>query len=203
MSTPTASTERDPQTSAVIAAAIEVHRHLGRGFLEYVYRTPLELELLDRGVPFKREVQYPIVYKNKRTGIVFRVNLVCFGAVIVELKAMKALTGSERAQVINYLRASGLERALLLNFGTPILSIERFVNTARPTRALEITTGPDEVMGTGISTRMESETEVGKRNEDEGEMKMGERRKLGTTTRVGPEKIEGEVKKTVQKMGEQ
>ncbi len=90
MSTPTASTERDPQTSAVIAAAIEVHRHLGRGFLEYVYRTPLELELLDRGVPFKREVQYPIVYKNKRTGIVFRVDLVCFGAVIVELKAMKA-----------------------------------------------------------------------------------------------------------------
>ncbi len=141
MSTTTASTERDPQTAAVIAAAIEVHRHMGRGFLEYVYRTPLELELLDRGVPFKREVQYPIVYKGKRTGIAFRVDLVCYGAVIVELKAMKALTGSERAQVINYLRASGLERALLLNFGTPILSIERFVNSARPTRALETQTG--------------------------------------------------------------
>ena len=129
MTTATASTERDAQTSAIIAAAIEVHRHMGRGFLEYVYRTPLELELLERRIPYKREVHYPIVYKGKPTGITFRVDLVCYGEVIVELKAMKALTGSERAQTINYLRASGLERALLLNFGTPLLGIERFVNS--------------------------------------------------------------------------
>ena len=129
MTTATASTERDAQTSAIIAAAIEVHRHVGRGFLEYVYRTPLELELLERRIPYKREVHYPIVYKGKPTGITFRVDLVCYGEVIVELKAMKALTGSERAQTINYLRASGLERALLLNFGTPLLGIERFVNS--------------------------------------------------------------------------
>jgi GxxExxY protein len=128
MTTETTPTERDPQTSAIIAAAIEVHRLLGRGFLEYVYRTPLELELLDRGIPCKREVQYPIIYKGRRTGIAFRVDLVCYGAVIVELKAMKQLTGAERAQTINYLRASGLKRALLLNFGTPLLGIERFVN---------------------------------------------------------------------------
>jgi GxxExxY protein len=128
MTTETTPTERDPQTSAIIAAAIEVHRLLGRGFLEYVYRTPLELELLDRGIPYKREVQYPIIYKGRRTGIAFRVDLVCYGEVIVELKAMKQLTGAERAQTINYLRASGLKRALLLNFGTSLLSIERFVN---------------------------------------------------------------------------
>jgi GxxExxY protein len=128
MSVTATTTQRDPQTSAIIAAAIEVHRHLGRGFLEYVYRTPLELELLERGVPFKHEVQYPMVYKGKRTGIAFRADLVCYNEVIVELKAMKTLTGTERAQAINYLRASGLKRALLLNFGTPILSIERFVN---------------------------------------------------------------------------
>jgi GxxExxY protein len=128
MTTASTGTERDPQTSAIIAAAIEVHRHLGRGFLEYVYRAPLELELLERRLPYKREVQYPIVYKGRPTGISFRVDLVCFGEIIVELKAMKALTGSERAQVINYLRASGLKRALLLNFGTPVLSIERFAN---------------------------------------------------------------------------
>jgi len=130
MTTATARTERDPQTSAIIAAAIEVHRLLGRGFLEYVYRTPLELELLERGIPYKREVQYPIVYKGKPTGIAFRADLVCYGEVIVELKAMKQLTGTERAQTINYLRASGLERALLLNFGTALPSIERFVNFA-------------------------------------------------------------------------
>ena len=128
MTTGTARTERDPQTSAIIAAAIEVHRFLGRGFLEYVYRTPLELELLERGIPYKREVQYPIVYKGKPTGIAFRADLVCYGEVIVELKAMKQLTGTERAQTINYLRASGLKRALLLNFGTALLSIERFIN---------------------------------------------------------------------------
>jgi GxxExxY protein len=128
MTTATGRTERDPQTSAIIAAAIEVHRFLGRGFFEYVYRTPLERELLDRGVPYKREVQYPIIYKGKPTGIAFRADLVCYGEVIVELKAMKELTGAERAQVINYLRASGLKRALLLNFGTALLGIERFVN---------------------------------------------------------------------------
>ena len=66
-----------------------------------MYRTPLELELLDRGIPFTREVQYPIVYKGRRTGIVFRVDLVCYGEVIVELKAMKQLSGAERAQTIN------------------------------------------------------------------------------------------------------
>ncbi len=130
MTTKATSTERDPQTSAIIAAAIEVHRTLGRGFFEYVYRTPLELELIERGIPFKREVQYPIVYKGKPTGIAFRADLVCYGEVIVELKAMKDLTGAERAQAINYLRASGLKRALLLNFGTPLLGIERFVNFA-------------------------------------------------------------------------
>jgi GxxExxY protein len=130
MNTESIRTERDPQTSAIIAAAIEVHRLLGRGFLEYVYRTPLELELLDRGIPLRRETQYPIVYKGRRTGIVFRVDLVCYGEVIVELKAMKQLSGAERAQTINYLRASGLKRALLLNFGTSLLSIERFVNFA-------------------------------------------------------------------------
>ena len=134
MTTATTGTEPDAQTSAIIAAAIEVHRHLGRGFLEYVYRTPLELELPERGIPFQREVQYPIVYKNKRTGIAFRVDLVCCGEVIVELKAMKALTGFEPAQVINYLRASGLKRALLLNFGTPVLSIERLVNFDVPAK---------------------------------------------------------------------
>lgn len=98
MTTAPTGTERDPQTSAIIAAAIEVHCHLGRGFLEYVYRTPLELELVERGIPFQREVQYPIVYKNKRTGISFRVDLLCFGAVIVELKAMKALTAAASAR---------------------------------------------------------------------------------------------------------
>jgi len=92
MTTATTPTERDPQTSTIIAAAIEVHRLLGRGFLEYVYRTPLELELLDRGIPYKREVQYPIIYKGRRTGIAFRVDLVCYGEVIVELKAMKQIT---------------------------------------------------------------------------------------------------------------
>jgi GxxExxY protein len=134
MTIATPSTERDPQTSAIIAAAIEVHRHLGRGFLEYVYRTPLELELLERGIPFKREVPHPIIYKGRPTGINFRVDLICYGEVVVEVKAMKALTGAERAQTINYLRASGLKRALLLNFGTPLLAIERFVNSAVESR---------------------------------------------------------------------
>jgi GxxExxY protein len=128
MTTTHSLTERDPQTGAIIGAAIEVHRHLGRGFLEYVYRAPLEVELLERGIPFKREVQYPVIYKGKKVGITFRVDLLCYDEIIVEIKALKMITGAERAQAINYTRAARKRRALLLNFGTPVLGIERFFN---------------------------------------------------------------------------
>lgn len=119
--------DRDPQTYAIIGAALEAHRHLGNGFLEAVYREAIGYELELRGVPFEREVPFRILYKDIRLTNFYRADLVCFGSVIVELKALQRLSDIEIAQVWNYLKASGLSRGLLLNVGTSELQHERLV----------------------------------------------------------------------------
>jgi GxxExxY protein len=118
----------DPQTAAIIAAAIEVHRVLGCGFVERVYRRPLAFELTEREIPFESEVVFPIEYKGRRTGVVYRLDFVCFGEVVVELKALREISGLEMAQTLNYLRASGLKRALILNFGSSKLQVKRLLS---------------------------------------------------------------------------
>jgi GxxExxY protein len=121
---------RDPQTYAIIGAAFEVHRVLGCGFLENVYQEALARELLRRGIPFRREVELPIDYKGERLDATYKSDFICYDNVIVELKALDRLGGKEKAQVINYLKASGHGRGLLLNFGSTRLENERFVLSA-------------------------------------------------------------------------
>lgn len=123
------SPERDPQTAAVLGAAFEVHNTLGQGFLEAVYLHALCLELTARGVPIRREVAIPIFYKAFKLSCSYRSDILAYDELIVELKAQSALSDVDRAQVINYLKATGIERALLLNFGSPRLQYQRIVLT--------------------------------------------------------------------------
>jgi GxxExxY protein len=119
--------QKDPETFAIIGAAMEVHRELGRGFLELVYQTALALEFQERGIPFKSEVALPIQYKNRVLTCAYRADFICFESVIVETKAISTLTSADEAQLINELKATGLTRGLLLNFGAPSLEHKRLV----------------------------------------------------------------------------
>jgi GxxExxY protein len=124
------SDSRDPQTYAIIGAAMEIHQQLGCGFLEAVYHQAMMLELTARAIPYQREVPLVIQYKGQPLPCGYRADFVCYDDVLVELKAIKQLTSVERAQVIHYLRATGLKRALLLNFGSQSLEYERIVLNA-------------------------------------------------------------------------
>jgi GxxExxY protein len=113
----------------IVGAAIEVHKELGFGFLEAVYQEAMELELTQRGVPFDRQMPLPISYKGQRLKKEYVADLICFGQICVELKALERLSGKEEAQILNYLKATGYRVGLLVNFGnSPKLEWKRFIN---------------------------------------------------------------------------
>jgi GxxExxY protein len=121
--------EKDPQSHAIIGAAMEVHRELGRGFLELVYQTALALEFQDRRIPFKAEVALPVRYKGRLLTCGYRADFICFDNFLVELKAISKLTTADDAQLLNELKATGYQRGLLLNFGSRSLEVKRIVRT--------------------------------------------------------------------------
>jgi GxxExxY protein len=119
--------EGDPRTYAIIGAAMEVHRVKGCGFLEGVYQECLGIELGLRGLPFEREREFRLEYKGTPLEKTYKADFVCHGEVVVEVKALPELTGRDEAQLLNYLKASGLHVGLLLNFGTQSLEWRRLV----------------------------------------------------------------------------
>jgi GxxExxY protein len=122
--------EQDPRTYAIIGAAIEVHRRLGPGFLEAVYQETLEIEMTLRGIPHRREVELPIVYRGRTLKAYYVADFICFESVIVEVKALSDLSPAHHAQVINYLKATRHTVGLLLNFGAPRLQHPRLILSA-------------------------------------------------------------------------
>jgi GxxExxY protein len=122
--------EQDPQTYAIIGASMAVHNELGHGFLEAVYQEALAIEFKEQGIPFEREKPLAIHYRDVRLDTNYKADFVCYGAVIVELKALSGLDPAHDAQVINYLEATSIERGLLINYGTPKLQYKRLILSA-------------------------------------------------------------------------
>jgi GxxExxY protein len=116
---------------AIIGAAMEVHRELGCGFLEAVYQEALELELQARKIPFVPQKELPITFKGSILKKTYLVDYVAYEKIIVEIKALDQLTTQEEAQVINYLKASGVEVGVLINFGTESLQWKRIIRTKK------------------------------------------------------------------------
>lgn len=102
----------------IIGAAFHVYNQLGFGFLEAVYQECLELEFIKRGIPYNREKELKINYDGIELRQTYKADFVCYGEIIVELKAVSMLDSSHRAQVYNYLHATGYRLGLLLNFGS-------------------------------------------------------------------------------------
>ncbi|MGA9811192.1 MAG: GxxExxY protein [Terriglobales bacterium] len=112
---------KDPRTSPIIGAAIEVHRNLGPGLLESAYEECLCHELHLRGLDFKRQVLLPLLYKGLKLDCGYKIDLIVRDEVILELKAVEKLLPIHEAQLLTYLRLTGKRVGLLINFNVPLL----------------------------------------------------------------------------------
>ena len=108
-------------TQAVIASAISVHRELGPGLLESVYETCLAYELTERGHGIELQKEIPLIYRNIKFQSGFRADLIVNGRVLTELKSIDQLLPVHYAQVITYLKLTGIRTGLLINFNVPLL----------------------------------------------------------------------------------
>ncbi len=129
MPEPSAQSERDSLTESVIGLAIEVHRALGPGLLESAYQECLCYELKANGIAFGRQVALPVVYKSVKLDCGYRMDLVVDDRLVVELKTVEKILPIREAQLLTYLRLSGIRTGLLLNFNTSVLKdgIKRMV----------------------------------------------------------------------------
>ena len=113
---------KDPRTSPIIGAAIEVHRNLGPGLLESAYEECLCHELHLLGIDFKRQVALPLLYKGLKLDCGYKLDLIVRDEVILELKAIEKLLPIHEAQLLTYLRLTGKRVGLLINFNVPLLT---------------------------------------------------------------------------------
>lgn len=105
------------QSYAINGAAMHVYNVMGHGFLEAVYQESLELEFIKRGIPYEKEKTLKIYYEGQELRQTYRADFVCYGNIIVEVKAVANLDKAHRSQIFNYLKATGYRLGLLYNFG--------------------------------------------------------------------------------------
>jgi GxxExxY protein len=113
----------------IAGAAMEVHNQLGCGFLEPVYQEALQIELNERRIPFLPQVELPINYKGRILQKKYIADFLAYGTIIIEIKTLDHLSSLEESQVLNYLKASNLPLALLINFGAEKLQWKRIILT--------------------------------------------------------------------------
>ncbi len=106
---------------------MEVHKELGNGFLEAVYQEALTLEFDGQEIPFEKEKQIEIYYKDLLLDKKYRADFVCYGKIIIEIKAISELTPEHESQVLNYLNATEYRLGILINFGSKSLQFKRIV----------------------------------------------------------------------------
>ena len=114
---------------AIMGAAMDVHRELGSGFLESVYQEAIEMELTRCKIPFEAQKSVKIIYKGEPFKKEFVADLICYGKIIVEIKATKGLTEIDEAQIIHYLKATRMPVGVLIDFGGKKLDWKRYANT--------------------------------------------------------------------------
>lgn len=116
------------ETFAIRGCLNAVAKELGCGYLEKVYQEALEMELIDANIPYEREVRLQITYKGKTLKQEYYADFVCYDKIILELKAVSQLNEVHEAQVFNYLKTTGYDLALLVNFGERPIKIKRLYN---------------------------------------------------------------------------
>ena len=115
----------------IVGAAMEVSNQLGCGFLEAVYQEALGIELGERGIPYVTQKRIEISYKGRTLNKEYIADFLCYDQIVVEIKAIKAITAIEEAQMLNYLKATNLPLGLIVNLGAPQLEWKRYANTKR------------------------------------------------------------------------
>jgi len=122
----------------IVGACFEVYKEKGNGFLEAVYQECLAIEFAEQNIPFVEQPKLMLEYKGRDLKQTYEPDFLCFGKIVIEIKAVKTLANEHRAQTINYLKATGKQLGLLVNFGHHSQTeYERFVNQSEKNRNYE------------------------------------------------------------------
>ena len=116
------------ESYSIISACLEVHKTLGSGFLEAVYQKALEIEFAERNISFKAEQPINITYKGYVLNKDYFADFICYDSIIIETKAVSKIIGAHKAQLLNYLKGTGLKLGIIVNFGEQSLKWERITN---------------------------------------------------------------------------